>query len=92
MGLHARLSRLEYLVPPAQENRYIFTTRAGFDNSQITGFKYKELDVARAVGESLEILKDRAAVLFAENNPAQDNFFIQSLYDRRFTNWRNNSG
>ena len=80
MNIKDRLAKLEASIPAIKENHFVFTTRAGSDNSQITGFKYKDSNIVRVVGEEMESVKDRAAVFFAENNPDQSTFFIQAVY------------
>ena len=80
MSIKTRLAKLESSAPVVKENHFVFTTRAGNDSSQITGFKYKDSNIVRVVGEEMESVKDRAAVFFAENNSDQSTFFIQAVY------------
>ncbi len=81
MKLNARVLKLESLVIPPQENRYIFMTISGHDHTEIVAFKYRDLTIIRAVGEDINILKDRAAMCFAEKYPNQICYVIQCRYE-----------
>jgi hypothetical protein len=81
MKLTARLARLESLVIPPQENRYIFMTVSGHDHTEIIAFKYRDLTVVRVPGEDIDIFKDRAAAFFAGKYLTQICYVIQCRYD-----------
>jgi hypothetical protein len=79
-NLKTRLAILEASLPAPQEPKFIFFTRAERTNDEITGFKYKELNIVRVPGEALEDIKTRSSLLLIQNYPIQANFFIQSIY------------
>ena len=80
MNIKGRLEKLEAAVPTLQPQRFIFFTRAGHINDEITGFKYDGMEILRIAGEVFDDFKVRAEFFLAENNPTQMNFFIQSIY------------
>ena len=75
------MAKLEAAIPPKEENRFFFTTRADFSNREIIGFKYGTLEISRIINEDFEDFQSRASVVFADSNPKIPVFIIQSLYE-----------
>ncbi len=81
MSIKNRLAKLESSVPVVKENHFVFTTRAGSDNSEVIAFNYRE-KITRTENETFDDFQIRASVFFAENNPEVTTFIIQCLYAR----------
>ena len=81
-NLKNRVVTLENRYPAKRENKYVFTTVSGWDNSEIIGFKCRESKILRVIGESFDELKNRAEIFFVDDNsdPRNKIYFIQSLY------------
>ena len=73
---------LESRIPSTQQNKLIFFTVTGRDETEIIGFKCGELKILRVIGESFDDLKDRTEIYFIENNsdPRNRVYFAQSIY------------
>ncbi len=80
MNIKARLAKLEASIPTLQEKRFVFMTRADFDDAEIIGFKYEESKILRAIDDTFDDFKKKGALFFAENYLEITVFIVQSLY------------